>query len=246
MTAILTQTHVGPMLVPPYDIYLSQAMIRRGAYAPAEFATWAPYIPRGGVVLDVGANFGAHTFVFADAVGPSGAVFAIEPQRQLYYMLCGTAALTGRPNVFAKHCALGATAGIVKIPAIDYGAVENFGALELDDTEDDAGEPVPRVTLDSLGLQRLDFLKIDVEGMELDVLSGSEQTIGRCRPVISAEADREHQINGLIAWLKAKNYRLWWHRPPLGDLWPNIVSVNLLALPAEHELPEPTGDVEAI
>lgn len=242
MTAILTHTRYGPMLVPPYDVYLSQAMIRSGEYAPAEFETWAPYLPEGGAVVDVGANFGAHTFAFAHAVGAQGIVFAMEPQRALYHMLCGSAALGGYVNVQPKQLALGRAAGHVFVPPMRYDVPGNFGGIELGDRTE--GDPVPCMPLDALALQRLDFLKIDVEGMELAVLDGARETIARCRPVMSVEADREQQVPGLLAFLREHDYRAWWHRPELGPFWPNIVSTNLLCLPSERELlPEPVGDV---
>lgn len=243
MTAVITHTKFGPMLVPPYDVYLSQAMVRCGEYAPEEFDTWRPYLFQEAVVVDVGANFGAHTFAFAHAC-PFGMVLAFEPQPALYHMLCGSVALTGVRNVQPKMVALGSEHGQVFIPPIDYGAPNNFGGVELGATQE--GEPVPRIPLDVLQLARADFLKIDVEGMELDVLGGATATILRCRPVMSVEADREHSVPRLIELLHSLKYRLWWHRPPLGDIWPNIVSVNLLALPAERGLPDPDGDVEPV
>jgi FkbM family methyltransferase len=248
MTAVVASTAFGPMLVPPYDEYLSQAMIRFGQYAPREFATWRPYLPAGGVVLDVGANIGAHTLPFATAVGAGGRVIAIEPQRALFYMLCGTIALGNLQYVItARHCAMGREPGTVNVPLLDYGTRNNFGGLELrgvDPTQVPC-ELVPCIPLDSIRLDRLDFLKIDVEGMELDVLHGGKETITRFRPVISVEADREKNVPAILASLRLNGYRAWWHRPPLGDLWPRVVSTNLLALPRDREdLPLPEGDVE--
>ena len=51
MTAILTRARHGLYLVPPYDSYLSKALIRMGEYAPEEFNTWRPYLPVEGVVV---------------------------------------------------------------------------------------------------------------------------------------------------------------------------------------------------
>jgi FkbM family methyltransferase len=244
MTAVVASTAFGPMIVPPYDTYLSQALIRLGQYAPAEFATWRPFLPAGGTVVDAGANVGAHTLAFAAAVGAEGSVFAVEPQRTLFYMLCGTIALGNLQHVItATQCALGREPGQVRVPPLDYSAPNNFGGLELRDVKE--GEAVPCVPLDSVTLERLDFLKIDVEGMELDVLHGATETVSRHRPVISAEADREKNVPALLGWFRLNRYRVWWHKPPLGPLWPRVVSVNLLALPRDREdLPLPEGDVE--
>lgn len=242
MTAIVANTLYGPMLVPPYDTYVAQALIRLGQYAPEEFATWKPYLPVGGTVLDVGANIGGHTLAFAYAVGVGGRVIAFEPQRMLHHMLCGSLAILNMRHVDAKLCACARENGSVRVPPLDYGSPGNFGGLELKDQKD--GEPVPAIAIDTLQLQGCDFIKIDVEGAELNVLHGARETIDRLRPVISAEADRETQVPALLGWFKFRKYRAWWHRPPLGPLWPNVVSVNLLALPRERELPEPQGHIE--
>lgn len=243
MTAILAASHHGPMLVPPYDTYLSQAVIRLGAYCPAEFATWRPYLAEDAHIVDAGANIGAHTLAFARAA-PAGKVIAVEPQRQIAYMLAGTVALNDLRHVEVRNVALGAEAGEVFIPPLDYGRAQNFGSLEVDKFSADQGEAVKRETLDSWNLARLDFLKIDVEGMEAAVLAGALDTITRCRPVMSIEADREAQVPQLLLWLRLHGYHAWWHRPLLGPLWPNVVSMNLFALPKDRDLPAPTGDVE--
>lgn len=246
MTAVVAATALGPMILPPYDQYVSSALIRMGRFSPIEFETWRPYLPEGGVVVDAGANVGGHTLAFAATVGMSGVVHAAEPQRGLFYMLCGSLALCNAYNVHAKHCALGREPSMVRIPMLDYGAPSNFGGLALRDVPQDAPtEQVVCLPLDSWKLKRLDFLKIDVEGMELDVLHGATETTTSCRPVISAEADREQNNPALLAWFRLNGYRVWWHKPPLGLFWPRKISINLLGLPREREdLPVPVGDVE--
>jgi FkbM family methyltransferase len=251
MTAIVTRTKFGPMLVPPFDAYVGQALIRQLEYAPAEFETWRPFLPVDGVVVDVGANIGAHTMAFASVVR-TGVIHAIEPQRPLFHMLCGSLALCGVRNVNALCCALGREVGSVRVPALDYLVPQNFGALELRNVPRDVmAEDVASFPLDSLNLNRLDFLKVDVEGMELDVLHGGEGTIAQYRPVISVEADREQNTPAMLAWLRLHGYRAWWHRPPLGPCFVNarrepIVSINLFALHRDrfNEYDEPRGHVE--
>ena len=71
------------------------------------------------------------------------------------------------------------------------------------------------ITIDSLDLPGCDFLKIDVEGMELQVLQGAEETIRKYQPVIYAEADREDKKDALFAYLRSHGYRLYRHEPPL-------------------------------
>jgi hypothetical protein len=106
------------------------------------------------------------------------------------------------------------------------------------------GEPVRVIALDSLDLPVAHVLKIDVEGMEADVLAGAKALIARCRPVLYLENDRRKKSAALIGLLDALGYACWWHMPPLfnpenfagsqENIFPGIVSVNLLCLPKER------------
>jgi FkbM family methyltransferase len=244
MTAIIASTFFGPMLLPQADQDVGRSLVTYGRFSPFEFETWRPYLPEGGVVVDAGANVGGHTLAFASIVGMTGGVHAFEPQRELFFMLCGSLALCGGSNVFPHNRALGRERSIVRIPAINYSVPQNFGCFSLRDPipEGVASEPIGCIPLDEMKLQRLDFLKIDVEGFELDVLHGSKETIARCKPVLCVEADREQNTPAVLAWLRLNGYRAWWHKPPLGDLWPGVVSINLMCLPRERsDLPEPEG-----
>jgi|SRR6185312_857922 len=246
MTAILAQTRYGTMLLPPFDRYVTPQLIHHGRFSEAEFATWVPYLGDGSVALDVGANVGGHTLALASLVGYAGRVYAFEPQRHLFQMLCGSLELCGARNVVPFHRAASREPGTVRVPEMDYGHPNNFGALDLRAVPHDAPcETVRSMPIDDLNLPRVDFIKIDVEGYELDVLLGAEQTVARCRPVISAEADREQNVPAELGWFKRHDYRVWWHRPPMGPLFPNTISLNLLGLPRERaDLPEPEVFVE--
>ncbi len=88
---------------------------------------------------------------------------------------------------------------MLKIPSPDYLRPASFGSLELKqhqtnefigqkiDYSDEAMSPVRCLTLDTLGLNRVDLLKIDVEGMEVETLAGAENLIKSFSPVIMVE-----------------------------------------------------------
>lgn len=141
-------------------------------------------LPADCVLVDAGANIGLVSIPMAQAVkSRGGIVHAFEVQRMLHYALCGGAALNDLVNLVAHHRGLGARAATVLLPEIDYGKAQDFGALSLASAAPAAGsESVDIVALDALALPRLDFLKVDVEGMELDVLDGARATIERCLP----------------------------------------------------------------
>lgn len=105
---------------------------------------------------------------------------------------------------------------------------------------------MPRVTLDAyLDAPSVALIKIDVEGMEGEVLAGAAALIARDRPLLYVENDRTERSAALIAQLFALEYRLFWHLPPLfnpdnyrgerEDLFPGIVSVNMLGVPRERD-----------
>ena len=113
------------------------------------------------------------------------------------------------------------------------------------------------MTVDSLDLPVCHLIKIDVEGMEREVLQGAEQTIRRFRPVLYMENDRPEHSAALIRQVLDLGYRLYWHLPPLfnpqnyfgvaENVFGKIVSVNMLGLPASvpqevhglHEITDP-------
>jgi FkbM family methyltransferase len=159
-------------------------------------------------------------------------------------MLCGNIALNALDNVFAHNTAVGRAPGSISVPPVNYEQPGNFGGVELGRSA--TGEPVPLVTIDSLALERCDFMKIDVEGMELDVLVSAAETLRRFRPRLYIENDRVEKSPALIEHLFALDYRLYWHTPFLyrpdnffGDeenIFPGIVSDNVIALPREGQL----------
>jgi FkbM family methyltransferase len=155
---------------------LDLLVARREAYGP------------GVVVVDGGANIGTHTVVWAKAMTEWGSVIAFEPQERVYYALAGNIALNNCFNATAHQKALGSVAAQIFVPALDHTKPTNFGGVSLRHIGPACG--VGEVaTVDSLGLTRLDLLKLDIEGMEGEALDGARETIERCRPMIYAEID---------------------------------------------------------
>lgn len=142
------------------------------------------YIPKGGVVIDGGANIGTFTNSYCDLVGQSGRVYAFEPNMVAFICLSKNAPLA------EKHfAALGSTNGYCTVQDKD----KNHGAAYCEQ-----GGTVAVKTIDSLELDRLDFVKLDIEGWELDALRGAAETIKRCRPVLDIEInDATLERNGL-------------------------------------------------
>ena len=245
----IADTPYGPMLYPKEDKYVGRSFKEYGQFSAGELSLFLERIRPGSVVLDVGANIGAHTVPLAQHVGAAGQVIAFEPQRILHQMLCGNLALNGVPNVVTHAVALSDAPGTCLIPLLDYGSAANFGGLPMDLATE--GETVTVATLDQFHLPRVDFIKLDVEGFERKVLLGAAETLGRCRPELYVENDREDRSADLIQTLLDLGYRLWWHTPPLFrspnfknnpvNVFPGIVSINMLAVHRERP-----GSVEGL
>ena len=241
----------GVMLYSGRDKYVGGSLDRYGEFSELEAQLFSGLIKPGMMVLEIGANIGAHTVHLAKLVGENGGVVAFEAQRVIFQMLCANLALNGIENTDAKCLAVGATAGEITVPRMDYRGDNNFGGVALGG---DDGDVVEMIAIDNLMLPACHMIKIDVEGMEKQVLDGARETIRRFRPYLYVEDDRLDKYAELIATLLDLDYRMWWHQPWLynpanlaGDsenLFPGIASFNLICLPSEAAPDELEGGVE--
>lgn len=234
----LAETRYGRMLFPKGDQYVGRSLREYGQFSHGEVQIFQTFVRPGAVVLDIGANIGAHTVPLAQLAGRQGVVVAFEPQPVLHQILTANLVLNSIPNTLTYAMALGAEMGTCRIPVLDYGADFNFGGVGMNQVAE--GEEVPLATVDSFELDRVDFLKLDVEGFEVQVLQGGAETIRRCRPVLYVENDREENSAALIQALFDLGYRLWWHTPPLfspenfrgntDNVFGNLCSLNMLGI----------------
>jgi FkbM family methyltransferase len=146
---------------------------------------------QGTTIIDVGANFGFHTLEFADLVGDEGKVYSFEPQRLVYYQLCGNVILNGRDNIYPNNVALSDEKNVLKMENLQYHSDEaiNIGNAHLNACTHLAYNMVEVNTLDSFGLENVSVLKIDVQGYEPKVLDGAKETILKNKPVIFIEVE---------------------------------------------------------
>lgn len=249
----------GAMLYSLNDIYMGRSLHLYGEYNEAEVALYRQLLQPGQLVVDAGANIGAHSVVFARGVQPGGRVVAYEPQRAVYQILCANLAINRLRNVDARRAGVGAAAATMTVQAADYDRSGNFGAVQLesaDDAAQGAGDSVPVEPIDALALARCDLIKIDVEGMERDVLLGAVRTIERHQPVIYLENNIQEKSPALIQSLFDLGYRLHWHLPRLfnpenfrgheENVFGNQLNANMLCLPAEDPRRVELDPVESV
>lgn len=234
----------GPMLYNKHDVFVGGSLQRYGEFSLFEQKIFETFVRNGHLVVEVGANIGAHTVFLSRLVGEGGQIHAFEPQRLVFQALCANLALNQCTNVYAQHLAVGDQVGVAHAPAIDPTIRNNFGGVSLLDIS--AGEEVSITTIDKLDLPACHVLKVDVEGMELQVLKGAATTIDSYRPMMYIENDRQKNSMDILQLLLDSDYRIYWHLPPLfnpdnfaGDtenVFPNIVSINILCVPSESNV----------
>jgi len=190
-------------------------------YEIATLAAIRRQVSAGWVVLDIGANIGAHTLPMANLVGPHGRVVAFEPTDYAFAKLQQNISLN--PGIADRI--LPRQALLVAETPEHQTATPIHSSWPLTDAEN--VHPVHRgrlmttdgarvVTLDQsvreLGLERIDFIKLDVDGHEMSVLLGARETLRRFRPVLIMEFapyihDDEEGFPALLTLLRDLGYR---------------------------------------
>ena len=178
------------------------------------------FIKAGDTVVDAGANIGDNTIAYARATAgvATGQVLAFEPNPLAFE--CLRRNMTGHSHVQCERLGLSD-----RHDRMDIAIDQNAGAAHLKGSS--AQGAIEVAPLDQWQLPRLAFMKIDVEGMELRLLKGAEQTINRCRPVMYIEIN-----NGALAragtspadvkaWLTSHGYRIegWMEGHPQYDIY---------------------------
>jgi FkbM family methyltransferase len=194
----------------------------------------------GVVAIDCGANIGVHTIEWAAATTGWGSVLSIEAQERIYYALAGNIAINNCFNAIAINAAVSSENGVMRIPNPDYLTAASFGSLEMRQSprNEFIGQPIDyspegtvdvrTLTIDGFNLPRVDFIKIDVEGMEMEALEGAAQTIGRSQPIMLIESIKTDGEQ-LRQWLGQQGYSII----PAG--------INVLAI---HQSDKTLGDLK--
>lgn len=236
------------------DQYIGRSIEQYGEFSALEMKLFAQICTPGSVVIEVGANIGAHTVGLARLVGPQGRVLAFEPQRLPFQMLCANVALNSLDNVDCFWAAVSSEVGSINVPDLNPRKEYNFGGLTLLGSQ--SGRRVACLTLDQyVTLPKVDLVKIDVEGMEADVLKGGEGLLKRFKPLLYVENDRLEKSETLTRLIASFDYRMYWHLPPLfnpdnffanrENSYLNVVSANMLCVHRDSQI-RTTGFEEVV
>lgn len=180
---------------------------------------------------DVGANIGTHALAIGKTYGSKVKVRAFEAQRQIFNMLCGTVALNGLANVYCHNLAVSDVIGDnIKISLPKYTETNNFGGLELiqplrsdnQATVKNDFEEIATTTLDSFN-EVVDFIKMDIEGMEDKAFIGAKLILKKHKPICFIEILKT-DVDFLINLFKENGY-LGFQK-----------NADVIVIPIEHQI----------
>jgi FkbM family methyltransferase len=168
------------LLFPSDAVY--ESFLNDGYYEQREQTFCASFVRPGMTVFDVGASHGYYTLLFAKLVG-DGSVHAFEPEEWNFHRLSTNLALNGFENVVTQRAAIFERSGEVELNVFPH-ELYGWHTLGTPEMEVDGRralpverQTVPGVTLDDYceqhGIERIDLLKLDVEGAELEALRGA-------------------------------------------------------------------------
>lgn len=143
------------------------------------------YVVPGSTALDIGAHIGSHTLTLARLVGPTGRVYAFEPQKKVFRELVYNLRLNEISHAIPLRFAVSSEPGILEMDPIRSAD----GQVRVGK----GGDKVEARTIDSFSFTNVSLIKIDVEGHQLPVLEGAERTIRANHPVIIIEIGREQR-----------------------------------------------------
>jgi FkbM family methyltransferase len=198
--------------------FVSRQLYFFGSFEPQETHTFRNLIGPGMTVFDIGANIGLYTLIAAKALRNQGQVFSFEPSGETFALLERNIKRNGFQHlVHANRCAVSSTSGHARFLLTDDG-----GSNHLDLTQGSAGASgtatdVKTVALDSFvdenKLSRVDVIKSDAEGAEMQVLAGAKRLLEEFKPHIFIEFSKRalnrfgHEPEELLDLLVSLRYK---------------------------------------
>jgi FkbM family methyltransferase len=233
-------------------------LARRTKYVEAEILGLPGLVAPGNVCVDVGAAAGLYTLALSRLVGATGEVHSIEPltfAHPVWSRLLGT---KSSANVRCHSLALGREpgSGVMSVPSGRFGRVTGRSFLDwqtsgLGSNAEFARHARVEIEVDTLdglcrraGITRLDFIKIDVEGAELQILEGGQDAIADFRPTLLVEIEARHtdryqySPDDIVRWFTERDYTMHvWQRIWLDADHVGSQARNYLFRPAGAPLP---------
>ena len=183
------------------DLFIGASIKLYGEYTQVEINYMEPYLNSESVVYDIGGNIGYHTVAFANTAKE---VHSFEPNDQNFALLeKNTDTLD---NVYLYNCACSSEDGVTFIGDYDTTEPGNYGKCEIS-----AGGQLCRTfKIDNINMPAPTLIKIDVEGHELAVFVGAQETIAKNKPVIFYENMHSNDSPTIYDFLTHHGYNIYW------------------------------------
>lgn len=210
----------------------------------SDFKVLKVLIEPGQFVADIGGNIGVYAKYLSERVGSSGRVISVEPIPSTFDILSSNLRKLGLSNAKAMNCAISDSEGQVTmhVPRYDSGGEDFYGARIGNAKVGSSVRTfvVPATTLDALlaAVPKIDFIKCDVEGHELNCIRGALKTIERTKPAwlieISEDLDDRNSSSYQASRLLHDNGydTYWFDGTKLRRRCPGTKSVNYFFLTA--------------
>ena len=176
--------NLGRFYVDDNPAQVKKTLLRGKPWEPYMIRELRKFLEPGDTALDIGAHIGSLAIPMAHIVGPTGTVYAFEPQKKIYRELALNVKLNEITNIVPLRFALSSETAIIEMDPV----TTHDGRVQIGR----GGDRVEARTIDSFGFPQVALIKIDVEGHELGVLRGAQKTIATHHPVILAEIRQEN------------------------------------------------------
>ena len=233
------------------DLIIGASLREYGEFSEIEYSIMDKFIKDGDIVIDIGANIGCFTIPLSKKVGKKGKVLAFEPQKFIYNLLSDNIKCNKIKNVQIFNNALGEINDYIELNDFDYSLPGNFGGIGLKKNYDNSRcakmkknkYKVKTLSLNEfLDLKKCNFLKIDVELMETDILYGGKTFLNKFRPIMWIENHFETP-NKINNFLLNNEYDSFWVPTSLfnqdnyflntNNFFGKTITTNTLAIPKE-------------
>jgi len=233
-----------------FDEYIGLAMREYGEFSEIELSLMSKFIMKDDVVFDIGANIGAFTVPFAKKVGELGKVFAFEPQKLIYDILQENVNKNKLENVKIFNVGVGKKEEELELNDIDYSKVGNFGGVSFKYESSSFTKNIKNkkykvkiTNLDQLmEIEKCNFIKMDVELMELEILTGGRNFLKKFRPILWIENHQSYP-NKINKFLLENDYQPYWVYSTVfnesnyfindNNYFGELATLNTLAIPKE-------------
>ena len=185
---------------------LSDSLLISKEYEPIETKVIKGLVKEGDVVVDAGAKIGYYTVLLSRAVGPTGKVYAFEPGKECFDILSRNVAENKCANVVLVNKALSGKDGEIKFYVNEK---DKASSSMLEETKHLGTEVIVEcTTLDNVVAEDVDFMKMDVEGAELDCLIGAKSLLKTCKQMVIEVPEERKDFEDIRQLLIENKYKI--------------------------------------